>query len=392
MKKFRIALIWKVLIACVIGCIFGRLLPASAIRVFTTFNYLFSQYIGFMVPLIIVGLVTPAICKMGSDAGKMLMFTILLAYSSSVIAGFFSYGISVNLFPKLLGDLRLDIGTTAVKDTLPYFTIDIPAILSVTTALVLSFVVGILLNTTGKGYLKNVVLDFEELIMKAIVRTLIPLLPIYIFGIFLDMSHSGEMLQVISVFAVIIVAILAMSILWLLILFCISGAIARRNPLKSLVAMLPAYLTALGTSSSAATIPVTMSCVQKCGVSEPVRNFTVPLCANVHMPGAMLKLTACAITIMLLNGTEVSAPLFVHFIMMTAIIAIAAPGVPGGMIMASLGVLSTILNFDETNLAIMITLYILMDSFGTACNVTSDGAIALIIDRIFKQSQNQPTN
>lgn len=392
MKKFRIALIWKVLIACVIGCIFGRLLPASAIRVFTTFNYLFSQYIGFMVPLIIVGLVTPAICKMGSDAGKMLMFTILLAYSSSVIAGFFSYGISVNLFPKLLGDLHLDIGTTAVKDTLPYFTIDIPAILSVTTALVLSFVVGILLNTTGKGYLKNVVLDFEELIMKAIVRTLIPLLPIYIFGIFLDMSHSGEMLQVISVFAVIIVAILAMSILWLLILFCISGAIARRNPLKSLVAMLPAYLTALGTSSSAATIPVTMSCVQKCGVSEPVRNFTVPLCANVHMPGAMLKLTACAITIMLLNGTEVSAPLFVHFIMMTAIIAIAAPGVPGGMIMASLGVLSTILNFDETNLAIMITLYILMDSFGTACNVTSDGAIALIIDKVFKQSQNQPTN
>lgn len=392
MKRFRIALIWKVIIACVLGCGLGRLLPASVIRVFTTFNYLFSQYIGFMVPLIIVGLVTPAICKMGSKAGKILVFTMLLAYLSSITAGFFSYGISVNLFPKLPGSLHMEIGETIAKDTMPYFTLDIPAMLSVTTALTLSFVVGILLTTTGKGYLKNVVLDFEELIMKAISKTLIPLLPIYIFGIFLEMSHSGEMLPVISVFAIIFVTILTMSILWLLILFCISGAIAHRNPLKSLVAMLPAYLTALSTSSSAAAIPVTMSCAQKCGVSEPVRNFTIPLCATVHLPGSMLKITACAITIMMLHGTTVTAPLIINFIMMLAIIAIAAPGVPGGMIMASLGVLNSILGFDDSSQAMMITLYIVMDSFGTACNVTSDGAIALIVDKFFRQSQNQPTN
>ncbi len=286
----------------------------------------------------------------------------------------------------------MDIGETEINGITPYFTLDIPAMLSVTTALTLSFVVGILLTTTGKGYLKNVVLDFEELITKAISKTLIPLLPIYIFGIFLEMSHSGEMLPMISVFAIIFVTILTMSILWLLILFCITGAIAHRNPLKSLVAMLPAYLTALGTSSSATAIPVTMSCAKKCGVSEPVRNLAIPLCATVHLPGSMLKITACAITIMMLHGTTVTAPLIINFIMMLAIIAIAAPGVPGGMIMASLGVLNSILGFDDSSQAMMITLYIVMDSFGTACNVTSDGAVALIVDKFFRQSQNQPTN
>lgn len=385
MKKIKISLIWKVLAACLLGCLLGRLLPVPVIRIFTTFNYIFSQYIGFLVPLIIVGLVTPAICRMGSDAGKMLLFTIALAYFSSVIAGIFSYGVSTAVFPKLLEGVSMNIGSTGTDEVEPFFTLDIPALMSVTTALVFAFLAGSMLTVTGKEYFKNVVFDFEELVTKAISATLIPLLPIYIFGIFLKIAHTGEMLPVLEVFAKIIAVIFAMSIIWLLAIFFIAGAISHTNPFKSIASMLPAYFTALGTASSAATIPVTLSCVRKCGVREPTGNFTVPLCATIHMPGSMMKITACAITIMMLQGTPFTFELFLGFIMMEAITAVAAPGVPGGVIMASLGVLASILGFDGASQALIITLYIVMDSFGTACNVVSDGAIALIIDRTFKR-------
>lgn len=383
MKKIKITLIWKVLIACVLGGLLGRVLPAPIIRIFTTFNYIFSQYIGFMVPLIIVGLVIPAIFRMGTNAGKMLLFTIILAYFSSVVAGMFSYGVSTTMFPSFIGDIKFDVDNAADDGLAPFFIIDIPALMSVTSALVLSFLVGTLLAVTGKGALRDVAYDFEEIVTKAISTTLIPLLPIFIFGIFLKMSHSGEMLPVMTVFAKIILVIFAMSIVWLTVLFCISGVVARKNPLRSMITMLPAYLTALATSSSAATIPVTMSCTQKAGVCAPVSNFTVPLCATIHMPGSMIKITACAITIMMLQGIPFSFGLMIHFVMMVAITAVAAPGVPGGVIMASLGVLSSVLGFDAGDQALMITLYIVMDSFGTACNVTSDGALAQIVDRVF---------
>lgn len=385
MKKLKVALIWKVLIACLLGCLLGRVLPVPAIRIFTTFNYVFSQYIEFMVPLIIIGLVTPAICRMGSDAGKMLLFTILLAYFSSVLAGTFSYGVSVVAFPGLLDGVHMDVDKLESDAVNPFFTLDIPAVMNVTSALVLAFLTGTLLTVTGKGTLKNVAFDFEELVTKAISSTLVPLLPIYIFGIFLKMACTGDILPVLSVFAKIIAVIFAMSIVWLLTIFCISGAISRSNPFKNIVSMLPAYFTALGTSSSAATIPVTLSCARKCGVSEPVSNFSVPLCATIHMPGSMMKITACAIAIMMLQGMPFSFDLVLGFIMLEAITAVAAPGVPGGVIMASLGVLSSVLGFDETSLALIITLYIVMDSFGTACNVVSDGAVALIVDKTFKK-------
>lgn len=387
MKKLKIALIWKILIAGVLGSLLGRVLPVPVIRIFATFNYIFSQYIGFMVPLIIVGLVTPAICRVGADAGKMLLFTIVLAYFSSVLAGIFSYGVSTIAFPNLLGSVHMDVGSVESEAVIPFFNLDIPAVLGVTSALTLAFLTGILLTVTGKGSLKAVIFDFEELITKAISVTLIPLLPLYIFGVFLKMSCTGEMLPVLSVFAKIIVVIFAMSLLWLFTIFCISGVFSRSNPLKNILSMLPAYLTALGTSSSAATIPVTLSCVRKCGASEPVSNFSVPLCASIHMPGSMMKITACAITIMMLQGTPFTFDLVLRFIMLLAITAVAAPGVPGGVIMASLGVLSSVLGFDQTSQALMITLYIVMDSFGTACNVVSDGALTLIVDKVFSEAR-----
>lgn len=386
MKKLKIALIWKVLIAGLLGCLLGHVLPEPVIRVFVTFNYIFSQYIGFMIPLIIVGLVTPAICRVGSEAGKMLLFTIILAYLSSVIAGMFSYGVSTTILPNLLGGIHMNVDSVDSDAVKPFFTLDIPAVMGVTSALVLAFLTGILLTVTGKGSLKNVIFDFEELVTKAISSTLIPLLPIYIFGVFLEMACSAQMLPVLNVFAKIIVVIFAMSIVWLIAIFCISGAISRSNPFKNIFSMLPAYFTALGTSSSAATIPVTLSCARKCGISEPVSNFSVPLCASIHMPGSMMKITACAITIMMLQEMPFSFDLILRFIMVMSVTAVAAPGVPGGVIMASLGVLSSVLGFDQTAMALMITLYVVMDSFGTACNVMSDGALSLIIDKAFKRS------
>lgn len=391
MKLKRIALIWKVLVACILGVIFGLFLPVPMVRIFTTFNAIFSQFIGFMVPLIIVGLVTPAICRVGKKAGKMVLATVIIAYASTVIAGLFSYFTSTGLFPKVLGTASEGIELATDVNVDPFFTMNIPPLLDVMTALVLAFLVGIILTMIEGNYLKGVVYDIESVITLSISKIFIPLLPIYIFGIFLKMSCTGEAMPVLKVFALMILIILAMSLIWIVFIFIMSGGISRTNPFKSLKSMLPAYFTALGTSSSAATIPVTMTSAVNCGVRKEVAGFTIPLCATIHMPGSMIKITACAITIMLIQGMPFSLPLFIGFIALLAITMVAAPGVPGGAIMAALGVLSSVLGFGETDQAMMIALYVVMDSFGTACNVTCDGAISLIVNSIFKKEEEEPT-
>lgn len=384
MKRKKIALIWKVLIACVLGVIFGLFLPVPIVRIFTTFNAIFSQFIGFMVPLIIVGLVTPAICKVGRKAGKMVLVTVVLAYFSTVLAGLFSYFTSSSIFPNLIGDGSKGVELASNVNVDPFFTMNIPPLMDVMTALVLSFMMGILLTMVERDYLRNVVYDFESVIVMAISKVFIPLLPIYIFSIFLKMSCTGEAMPVLKVFAVLILVIFAMSLVWLIVMFLVSGGISGKNPFKSMKNMLPAYFTALGTSSSAATIPVTMSSAVNCGVRSDIAGFTVPLCATIHMPGSMLKITACAVTIMLMQGMPFNLSMFIGFIALLAITMVAAPGVPGGAIMAALGVLSSVLGFGDTDQAMMIALYVVMDSFGTACNVTGDGAVALTINSIFK--------
>ena len=382
MKLSKIALIWKVLAACIAGVLLGLVLPSAVVRIFTTFTAIFSQYIGFVVPLIIVGLVTPAICRVGSGAGRMLLITLAIAYCSTVVAGIFSYTLSSNLFPYIVGGSMLDAQAGSAMDASPYFTIEIPPLMGIMTALVFSFVVGIMVSATDGNNLRNIIYDFEKVVHRAITKTVIPLLPLYVFGIFLKLSFTGEAVPMLVVFAKVILVILAMSLVWLVLMFLVAWAISGKKPFRSLFCMLPAYLTALGTSSSAATIPVTMERARKCGVSEPVAGFVIPLCATIHLPGSVIKITACALTIMLVQGQAFDFGMFLGFIALLSITAVAAPGVPGGMIMASLGVLSSVLGFGEANQALMIALYVVMDSFGTACNVTGDGAIALIVDKI----------
>lgn len=382
MKNFKFGLLPRILLAIVLGIVLGSFLPES--RGLLTFNDFFSQFLGFFIPILIVGLVAPSIAEVGNSAGRMLLLTALLAYGSTVVAGFASYFTGATLFPSMI-DASAATQLSAQSSTLtPYFSVQIPPLMDVMTALVLAFIVGL-----GMAYLKGNVLreasfEFREIVTKTIATVIIPLLPIYIFGIFYNMAASGEVMRVVSLFVKIIVVIFVLHILWLVALYVVAGLVSGKNPFKMLGTMLPAYFTALGTQSSAATIPVTLAQAVRMGVREEVAGFVVPLCATIHLSGSMLKIVACALALMMMQGMEYNFSIFAGFIMMLGITMVAAPGVPGGAIMAALGVLTSILGFGPADQALMISLYIAMDSFGTACNVTGDGALAMIIDRIKK--------
>lgn len=385
MKKIKIGLLGKIIIAIVLGIGAGLIAPAWFIRIFLTFNGIFSQFLGFAVPLIILGLVTTAIADIGKTAGRMLLLTVAIAYGSTVFAGLASYLTGAALFPSMIDSGTSLASVTGKEELAPFFNVTIPPLMNVMTALVLAFMLGLGLASLDKDTLKKAAHDFEEIIIKTIKAAIIPLLPLYIFGIFLNMTYVGQVFGILTVFIKIIGIIFLIHIAILILQFCIAGAASGKNPFRLLWNMMPAYFTALGTQSSAATIPVTLEQTRKNGVSEDIAGFTVPLCATIHMSGSMLKIVACALALMIMKGMPYDFGMFFGFICMLAITMVAAPGVPGGAIMAALGVLQTMLGFDQEAQALMIALYIAMDSFGTACNVTGDGAIAVIIDRIRKR-------
>ncbi len=382
MKRFKFGLLPRILVAIILGAAIGSWLPLPITRVFITFNSIFGQFLGFMIPLIIVGLVTPAIGDIGNGAGKLLVITVLIAYLDTILAGFISFGTGSWLFPDMIKGIT-SMGVEKATSIEPYFTISVPPLIDVTSGLLFSFVVGLCIAHLSLPTLKGMFADFKELVATTITKAIIPLLPLYIFGIFLSMTHSGQAYHILAVFARVIVVIFILHLFILVYEFVVAGIIARRNPLKMICNMLPAYFTALGTSSSAATIPVTLKQTIKNGVSESIAGFTVPLCATIHMSGSMMKITACALTICLVEGMPHDVMTFTNFILMLGIMMVAAPGVPGGAVMAALAPLASILGFGEEQQALIIALYIAMDSFGTACNVTGDGAIAVIIDRLF---------
>lgn len=383
----RIPLLLRILIAIALGIALGFVMPEVGVRVFNTFNSVFAQLLNFLIPLIIVGLVTSAIADVGRGAGKMLAITAGTAYLATVLSGLFSYGCSVSLFPSLI-----ETGTSQLLssegDKFPaFFTIEIPAVMSVMSALVSSFLLGLGIAAFGAKVLKQGFDEFKDIVTLAISKVIIPLLPFYIFGLFLDMTASGSVGAVLMAFLQVIIVIFILTAILLIIQYSIAGIVTRRNPIKLLTTMLPAYFTALGTSSSAATIPITIQQTIKNGVSEGVAGFVVPLCATIHLSGSTLKIVACALAIMLIEGIAFDFPLMLGFILMLGVTMVAAPGVPGGAIMAALGILDSILGFTSEQQAMMITLYIAMDSFGTACNVTGDGAIALILNKYFTKEK-----
>ena len=385
MKRKRSGLLPRVLIAIALGVALGLFVPDWFSRIFVTFNEIFSQLLGFMIPLIIVGLVTAAIGDLGKGAGKMLLVTVAIAYLDTVVVALFGYGVGSAMFPGIISRVGTadDIADAVALE--PYFRISIPAMFDVMAALVFSFAMGLCIANNKMPVMKSFFEEFRLFITRVISNLIIPLLPLYIFGIFLGMAATGQVFSVLKVFALIILVIFVLHLLVLIYEFVVAGLITHRRPLKLLWNMLPAYFTALGTSSSAATIPVTVERCKVNGVKEDIADFTVPLCATIHMPGSAMKITCCAIAVCLMSGIPVEFGKFIEFVLMLGIMMVAAPGVPGGAIMASLAPLSSILGFDAEQQALMIALYIAMDSFGTACNVTGDGAVALIIQKIFKK-------
>ena len=382
MKAIRLGLLPRIIIAIALGIGLGLVVPDGVTRLFLTFNAIFSQFLGFAIPLIILALVAEAIGSIGHSAGKMLLLTVAIAYGSTVFSGYLAYFTGDAIFPHLIEPGKVEQLQSAGEALSPYFTVEMPPVMGVMTALVLAFILGLGIAHLESKALKHVIVDVKDIISGVIEKVIIPLLPLYIFGIFLEMASSGKVAGVLVVFIKIIGVIFALHILLLLLQFTIAGVITKKNPLRLLGNMLPAYFTALGTASSAATIPVTLAQAKKSGASDGVASFVVPLCATIHLSGSTLKIVSCALALILMQGGTYDLGLFTHFILLLGVTMVAAPGVPGGAIMAALAILQSILGFTVEEQALMISLYITMDSFGTACNVTGDGAIALVVDKL----------
>ncbi len=383
MKKMKLGLLPRIIIAIALGIVCGLFFPGWIVRIFLTVNSLFGNFLNFIIPLLILGLVAPGIADLGKGAGRLLLITALLAYGFTLFSGFFTYFTCDLSYPWLL---NTSDKLSAVADNTvalqPYFTVEMPAVMGVMSALILAFTLGLGMAVIDGNRLKSVMDDFKDIINQVITAVIIPVLPLYIFGIFLNMTNSGQVAGVMNVFLKIIVVIFVMTVVLLFIQFFIAGMVGKKNPLRLFRNMLPAYMTALGTQSSAATIPVTLEQTIRNGVRPDLAGFVIPLCATIHLSGSTMKIVACSMAIMLMSGMEINFAQFAGFIMMLGIAMVAAPGVPGGAIMAALGLLQSMLGFDETAQGLMIALYIAMDSFGTATNVTGDGAIAVIVDRI----------
>lgn len=389
-SKLRIGLLGRIVLAIALGIGCGFFFPDVLCRAFATFNAVFSSFLNFIIPLLIVGFVAPAIADIGARAGKMLFVTVAIAFAMTFFAGMISYFTSVETFPSLIGDTVYTDVSTAKGAPVPFFELPMPPLMGVTSALVLAFVLGFgcasLPDSTVR--LKGILDDFCGLIRLIINKAIVPLLPLYIFGIFLSMTVEGAVAPVLTTFIKIIVVIFVLHVGILVLQYLIASIFSRRNPFKALWTMMPAYMTALGTQSSAATIPVTLERTVRMGVSRDTAGFVIPLCATIHMSGSTLKIVACAVALMIVKGIPFDTVTMMGFVAMLGVTIVAAPGVPGGAIMASLGLLTSILGFSDSDNAMMIALYIAMDSFGTACNITGDGAIAQIIDTIFPPKQS----
>ena len=387
LKSITNSLLFKIIVAIILGIIASSFFPEWAGRLFATFNGLFSSFLGFFIPVLIFALVAPAIAGLGRGAGKWLGITAGIAYGSTIISGLIAYGLSIALYPTLLAGQSINTNVSDIEEgaLAPYFTVEMPAPFEVMSALLLSFCVGVAMTSVKSDNLYAITKEFENVVVKVIWGFVIPLLPIYIFGMFLSLGMNGNLGDVLVAFAKVLILAVVMTIVYLVFQYILAGIISGKNPFTALKNMAPAYFTALGTSSSAATIPVTLESSLKNGISKPVAGFVIPLCATIHLSGSMMKLTLYAFAIVTMTDMDVSFGKAMSFIFLLGIMMIAAPGVPGGAVMVAVGLLQANMGFDESLVALMIAAYIAIDSVGTAANVTGDGAIGMIVDRFARE-------
>lgn len=394
-KKIKIGLIPKLIIAIILGILFGTFLPECCNRLIVTFSSIFSTFLAFVIPLMIVAYVTMGIANLRSGAGKLLVITVALAYCSTLVAGSVSYLVSSTLFPSFMSAGALDqIAATAEVSLEGYLSLSIPPLLDTLSAVTLAFILGLCLSTMrGKTIgdtLYNAMEDFSAIIDKVLHAVIIPLLPLYICGTFTNMTYSGKTFAILGILWKVFLVVIAMHLAYIVIQFLVAGLVSGKNPFALIRNQVPGYATAIGTQSSAATIPVNLECAAKDGILEEIRSFVVPLCANIHMAGSMITITACATAVCLMYQLPISLSTVVPFVMTLGIAMVASPGAPGGSIMTALPFLYMVFGAEAGDVngpicAIMVALYITQDSFGTACNVSGDNAIGTVVDTIYRK-------
>ncbi|MEY3773947.1 MAG: hypothetical protein RLZZ129_727 [Verrucomicrobiota bacterium] len=375
-------LILKLLAGMAAGILLGFFAPVWSVRGLLTVTEIVGQLIKFTIPLIILFYITSGIASLPRNSGRLLGRTVGFAYGSTLAAGILAFLVAAVLLP-MFSPAAGATGQGAAPA--PWFTLAVPPLFGVISALVAAFVFGTGISALRAATLRTLFEQGRDVVERLLGKVIIPLLPLYIAGVFAGMAADGSVFTTLKAFGVVLVMVVVMHWAWLTALFLITGLMTGRSPLGLVRTMLPAYFTALGTMSSAATIPVTLRQVKALPVREPIANFTVPLCANIHLSGSTITLVTCATAVMLLTP-GVGIPglgAMLPFILMLGVIMVAAPGAPGGAVMAALGLLTSMLGFNETQVALMIALYLAQDSFGTATNVTGDGVIAVWMDKFF---------
>ena len=387
-KKKKLGLVPKLIIGIVVGIIIGSYCPAPVIQVLVTISGLFSSFLSFVIPFIIIGFVTAGIADLATGAGKLLGITTGIAYGSTLVAGTIAFIVASTLFPKFINaEVASQIGDPSAGQLSAIFSIPLEPMIDVTAAIVFAFMMGLgisSLRNKGKGdVLYKFFNDFQDIVTATLSTVIIPLLPLYIAGTFANIAYAGQVWSILGVFWKVFVTVIPLHFIYLIGQFSFAGAIGKKNPFTMLKNQVPGYLTAIGTQSSAATIPVNVECAEKNGVSKQIREFVVPLCATIHLSGSMISITCFTTAVLMMNNMPHGFNVLFPYIAMLGIAMVAAPGAPGGAIMSALPFLPMVGIPSEGGLAsLMIALYLTQDSFGTACNVSGDNAIAVIVDRI----------
>lgn len=374
-------LIGKLVAGIVLGTLIGLYAPTWIVQVLLTFKVLFGQLLFFTIPLLILFFITSGIAGLPRDSGKLLSATLGLAYASTVAAGVLAFVAAAAIMPGLAGGAAV-VNSGAATTIQPLIRLDIPPLFGIMSALAAAFIFGLGITASGAEGLKRVFDEGRDVIKRLLLAVIIPLLPLYIAGVFAELAAAGTVFDTLKAFGLVLVLSVSLHWVWIVSLFLLAAVRVRRSPLPLIGRMLPAYFTALGTMSSAATIPVTLQSVRSNGVRPDIASFSVPLCATTHLAGSTITIVACAVAVMVLHDALAVPSLLamLPFILTLGVVMLAAPGVPGGAVMAAVGLLGSMLGFGETAIALMIALYMAQDSFGTACNVTGDGAIALLLD------------
>ena len=398
MSKKKIGLVPKLIIGIIAGILIGSFAPEFLVKVLVTASSLFSAFLKFVIPFIIIGFVTAGIADLATGAGKLLGVTTGIAYGSTIVAGTLAFIVASLIFPSFIDpSVASQIGDPEAGMLEPIFTIPLSPMVDVTAAIVFAFTMGLgisALRNNDKGeILYNLFQEFQEIITKVLSTIIIPLLPIYIAGTFANITYAGQVWNILSIFWRVYLVVIPLHIVYLIIQFTTAGFVTGKNPLKMLKNQIPGYLTAVGTQSSAATIPVNVECAKNNGVSKEIREFCVPLCATIHLSGSIISVTSFAVAVLMMNGMDHGFSILFPFILMLGIAMVAAPGAPGGAIMSALPFLPMIgIPSDGGIASLMIALYLTQDSFGTAANVSGDNAIAAVVDHLNKKWSKKADN